>query len=226
MSVETGAPAKKKAAKRTAKKVAGRPKGAEKVAVERAPAVGKKTAKKAGKKKAAKKKVSARARVKTVAEPKAKSVAKPKAKKTVVRKASAKQTASPDVSSGAPVERRRGRPVSVDLLRRKLEKAQKLARSEKERRRAVAGKARKAIAAHVARNKQMRTELAATKRELGRLDTEVKAAERAREQEQQIEMARETAVQTFLEGWEKDFLKKEATGKRRRGRPRRRKSKS
>lgn len=214
VNAEPEAQTEKKTVKRRTKKVGAAGKRARKAVSKRSPRTAKKTAKK---------KAVAKASASTP-------VARKSKKKAATRKARAKRAVVPESTPVVAGERRRGRPVSVELLRSKLEKAQQLLRTEKERRRTLASKARNVVAEHVARNKAMRSELVATRRELNRVTAESKSTERAREQELDHDKAREAAVQKFLESWESEFGKKRSkpTGQRGRprGRPRGRKSKA
>ncbi|MES9872338.1 MAG: hypothetical protein ABW146_04445 [Candidatus Sedimenticola sp. 6PFRAG7] len=142
------------------------------------------------------------------------------AKKRVTRKKVSKKKTAPASTQSAAVSRR-GRPVSVDVLQRKLTVAQDALAKEKARR----IDARAKLSAALAEKKQLKSKLKEVATVLDRLDKEQKAAEKSAAQQLKMETARNDAIAKFLAKWEKNYLaaqtkKTGGRGKRRRGRPR------
>jgi hypothetical protein len=189
------------------------------------------TARTPGKRRVAKRKAAKRAPRKKVvgkASPK-KAVGKKKvakkgfAKKTTGKvRAPRKKTTSASAMPTADVEagpRRRGRPVSVDALKRKLDIAREAVRRERNKRRDMSAATKRKIAEHVARNKALRSELAEVRRVLSDVEAKEKAAEKERSATEAMDRAREAAVAKFTERWEQDYLKRIGKRKAKRGRP-------
>ena len=202
------------------------PEGPAQAAVRKKRAVKRGTAKKTAAKKTAAKKTAEKAAKKTVGKgrpPKKGAVKKAPMRKTVPRKKTAANAESPAVA-GETGSRKRGRPVSVDALRRKLDSAREAARRERDKRRDMSAAAKRKIAEHVARNKALRKELAEARGLLAKVEAQEKEAERIRSEAEKMERDRAEAVASFLARWEKDYAKKAGKEQAGRGRPKQRRS--
>ena len=120
-------------------------------------------------------------------------------------------------------KRRRGRPVSIEVLKRRLAEAEQRAIIERDKRRAQVSEARDKAARAVAEKMEMRGELAAVRRELAKLTRQWKAEKREAERVAKMAAAWEDALAKFRMRWEKEYLIKEARSRRRGpGRPKKR----
>lgn len=115
---------------------------------------------------------------------------------------------------------RRGRPVSVEALKRKLETLQSQFKHEKQKRREQLQHAQLKIAGLTAERRALRQELSQTKKRLQQIEAEQKRAARDAAQQQRIEVARNLAVAKFLQKWDKQQAKVLSGQKRKPGRPR------
>lgn len=173
----------------------------------------KKTAAVSGKKTVVRKKRSAKGNGGPVV--KASPVKKVVTRKKVSKKRVAAVSTSP-VSPGGGL--RKGRPVSVDVLQRKLADSLNALKKEKQKRQALAKNARQTARTAVIERRKLKIQIAALKQNLSDLQNEKKSAEKQAAQQQKLEIARNEAVGRFLERWEKDYQKKNAapTGKKKR----------
>lgn len=141
-------------------------------------------------------------------------------KKVVTRRKVSKKrvaTASPSpVSPEGGV--RKGRPVSVEVLQRKLASSLEALKTEKQKRQALAKNARQTARTAVIERRKLKLQITALKQELSGLQNEKKSAEKQAAQQQKLEIARNDAVGRFLERWEKEYQKKNTapTGKKKR----------
>ena len=178
-----------------------------------------KTAAVSGKKTVVRKKRSAKGSGGLVA--KASTVKKGVTRKKVSKKRVAAVSTSPAFPRGGV---RKGRPVSVDVLQRKLADSLHALKTEKQKRQALAKKAKQTARAAVTERRKLKIQIAALKQNLSDLQKEKKSAEKQAAQQRKLEIARNEAVGRFLERWEKEYQKKNAapTGKkkRRKRRPR------
>ncbi len=127
------------------------------------------------------------------------------------------------VEVAAEQPRRRGRPVSIEVLKRKLAEAEQRAATERDKRRAQVAEAREKAARAVAEKMALRSELAAVRRELTEVNRQWNAEKRAAARAARMEAAWEDALARFRVRWEKEYLAKEARSRRRGpGRPRKR----
>jgi regulator of replication initiation timing len=133
-----------------------------------------------------------------------------------------KKTAKKAVASAVPVTvdttARRGRPVSVDVLQRKLVRTQDGLSKERTRRQEMKVKCDKLVAA----NRAYRAELKELRSRLSVIEAERSTAEKEALRQEKMEIARNEAIGRFLAKWEKEYLAKQDKGsgrKRRRGRP-------
>ena len=185
-------------------------------------AAAKKTAKKRGR--PVKKKTVAKRSVSTVSKVQTKTKA---VKKKLAKKKVAKKRAGRPPLQAEPVAKptpRRGRPVSVEVLQRKLARAEEMLGKEKEKRVKQIDALKEKLAVTAAAKKELQQKLKTAVAELSRIHTEKKAADKLAAQQLKMEAARNEAVGKFLAKWEKSYLaaeKKKSGGKRRRrGRPR------
>lgn len=111
----------------------------------------------------------------------------------------------------------------MEVIRRRLEKAEQTLRQEREKRRQSVAVSRARIAALQEEKKRLKTELATARRALAEMLTAKKEEERAARRKLKMEQARDEAVASFVQRWEKKYLAKQAstTGKRRRKRVKR-----
>ncbi len=129
-------------------------------------------------------------------------------KKTVVRKkVSKKRVAAASTSPASPKGSvRKGRPVSVDVLQRKLAASLTALKAEKKKRQQLTRNAKTAVIERRNLKKQI-TEL---KQNLSVLHNEKRSAEKQAARQQKMDIARNQAVGKFLERWERDHQKKNA----------------
>ena len=177
--------------------------------------------KKITRKKVSKKKVAAKRRGRP---PKNGAVTKTRAtKKRVAKKA---VSAATDVNSTVVTNTtgRRGRPLTVESLQNKLSVTQAALASEKEKRKTQVAALKQKLAAAVSVKGELQKQLREVSKTLSAIETERKAKEREQARVEKLEAARQAAIDTFLEKWEKKQQlaagKKTVRKKGRRGRPR------
>ncbi len=142
------------------------------------------------------------------------------------KKATANRRGRPAISSTEAGETQtRGRPVSLEVLQRRLTTAEETLKLEREKRKKQLQDSRLKLAESATAKKELLTQVRDLKKELVRIKSEKSEAERAGAQQAKMESARAAAVEKFVEKWNKKFLEmetgKKSGGKRRkRGRPR------
>lgn len=141
-------------------------------------------------------------------------------KKSVARKkVSRKTVAAVSPSAASPkAGARKGRPVSVDVLQRKLADALTALKAEKRKRQELAKNAKQTAKTAVMERKGLKSRIAELKQTLTQLQNEKKSNEKLAARQQKMEIARNEAVGKFLERWEKEYQKKNAApaGRRKR----------
>lgn len=149
-------------------------------------------------------------------------------KRVAKKKVAKKRVGRPPKSVEKSVQTtgRRGRPVSVDVLQRKLLAAQEALSAEKEKRKAQVASIKEKMDAAVAAKKELQGRLKEVSSELALMQHEAKRAEKAAAKKLKMEMDRNAAVAKFLSKWEKKYMEAESksTGRRKKrgpGRPRR-----
>ncbi|MCW8890384.1 MAG: hypothetical protein OQL20_06985 [Sedimenticola sp.] len=115
---------------------------------------------------------------------------------------------------------RRGRPVSVDALKRKLETLQLQLSNEKQKRRDQLHNAQLKISTLTAERRALRQQLGQTKKRLQQIESEQKSLAREEALQRRIEEARNLAVAKFLQKWDRQQAKSLSAKKRKPGRPR------
>lgn len=145
-----------------------------------------------------------------------------------VKKTTAKRRGRPaitDRKTAAVKTQQRGRPISIEVLQRRLATAQETLKTEKEKRKKLAQESKLKLAESIAAKKELQNQVRDLKKELVQIRSEKSKAERADAQKARMESARDAAVEKFVEKWTKKFLASEARKKsgrnsRKRGRPR------
>ncbi len=118
---------------------------------------------------------------------------------------------------------RRGRPISIEVLKRKLAEAEQRAVIERDKRRTQVAQARDKAARAVAEKMVMRGELAEIRRELAAITRQWAAEKKEAARAAKKEAAWEIALERFRRRWDKEYQEKEARAhKRGPGRPRKR----
>ncbi len=119
---------------------------------------------------------------------------------------------------------RRGRPVSIEGLKNRLEKLQESLQKERLRRRKQLGDARVKISTLTVEKRVLKQSLREVNSRLGEIEAERKKALRDAERQQRLEEARNLAVAQFLMKWDEkqrqSKIKHKRKGKRGPGRPR------
>lgn len=136
-------------------------------------------------------------------------------KKAVVRKkVSRKRAAATSTSPTSPASPqsgpRKGRPVSVDVLQRKLADSLTALKTEKRKRQQLAKNARQIARTAVMERRKLKNQIVELKENLSELQNEKKSAEKQAVRQQKMEIARNAAVGRFLERWEKNYQQKSA----------------
>jgi len=118
---------------------------------------------------------------------------------------------------------RRGRPVSLDVLKRKLAEAEQRAVAERDKRRTQVADARDKAARAVAEKMVMRSELAEVRRELAAVTKQWAAERKEATRAAKKAAAWDVALEKFRRRWEKEYQEKEARARKRGpGRPKKR----
>ncbi len=118
---------------------------------------------------------------------------------------------------------RRGRPVSLEVLKRKLAEAEQRAVAERDKRRTQVAEARDKAARAVAEKMVMRGELAEVRRELAAVTRQWASERKAAARAARKAAAWEVALERFRRRWEKEYQEKEARARKRGpGRPKKR----
>ena len=115
---------------------------------------------------------------------------------------------------------RRGRPVSVEALQKKLDSAQAALQKEKDRRVTQVAGLQQKLAAATANRKELQQKVTELSRSLATIEAEKKNAEREQQKVEKKEAAKQAALQKFLESWEKRYQAaetKKGTGRKKRG---------
>jgi len=119
---------------------------------------------------------------------------------------------------------RRGRPVSIEVLQRRLEASENALRQQKEKRRKLSQSSKQRLAVVLEAKGKLKAELAALKKTLSSMLAAQKAEEKAAQRRQKMEQERNTAIAGFVQRWEKKYLAKQSTvtGRKRKATRRRR----
>ena len=144
------------------------------------------------------------------------------------KKTTANRRGKPTITKSATAAgetQQRGRPVSLEVLQRRLATAEGTLKLEKEKRKKQLQDSRLKLAESITAKKELLTQVRDLKKELVRIKSERSEAERAGAQRAKMESARAAAVEKFVEKWNKKFLeteagKKSGSKRRKRGRPR------
>ncbi|MDF1529885.1 MAG: hypothetical protein P1R74_12235 [Sedimenticola sp.] len=139
-------------------------------------------------------------------------------------KVSTKKSASVTADNVDTVDRpRRGRPVSVAVMKRKLELLQTRVQSEKLKRKQQLSNAQLKINTLLEEKRVLRNELKLFKARLQQMESEQKRAAKHELNKRRLEEARKLAVERFLTKWDKNHqvgTTQSGRKKRKQGRPR------
>jgi|GEM_PF-5789534 len=151
-------------------------------------------------------------RKKTVARKKRSAAKTATGKKVTTRKkVSKKRVAAASTSPASPKGgTRKGRPVSVDVLQRKLAASVTALKAEKKKRQQLAKNAKLTTRKSVTERRNLKKQITELKKSLSALLNEKKSAEKQAAQQQKMDIARNQAVGKFMERWEKNHQKKTA----------------
>ena len=157
-------------------------------------------------------KTTAVSRKKTVARKKRSAAKTATGKKVIARKkVSKKRVAAASTAPASPKGgARKGRPVSVDVLQRKLAASVTALKAEKKKRQQLAKNAKLTARKAVTERRNLKKQITELKKNLSALLSEKKSAEKQAAQQQKMDIARNQAVGKFLERWEKNHQKKNA----------------